>query len=447
MIRFNVLMLGWEYPPAVNGGLGVATQGLAEALAGYADIVLMTPRAAEGRPGLFAVPLEGRPLRQQAPVMRPVARMREVWEEWTAVEERMLEVELGGYEPLTALLPVRTEHRYQVPVEVEETAWVEETAGPEHPVFRLPELYGPDLPERLLEYTQLAMQAAEALQFDVIHAHDWMTWPAALEIAAASGKPCVLHVHSLDYDRSGAEHAGFVRLLEQKALQLADRVVAVSRYTAGILSSVYGIGADRIRVVHNGIAPLEPFRLQAEFPEPLVSFVGRLTGQKGPEWFIQAARRVLERLPQVRFALAGNGDQADPLIRLAARAGIGRRVHFTGFLDPPAVRELLAMSSLFVMPSVSEPFGLSALEAAQMGVPCLISEQAGVAEALPHALRVLPQDPDAVAEQIIALLQDGALREAVVQGQLTDLQEYSWDRAARRMAGLYAEVIADQVWA
>jgi hypothetical protein len=423
-------MLGWEFPPYLNGGLGVATAGLASALSALTDLTLILPKSdpAFAPPDMQVVSLQGRTL----PEVRRQSTRLEI-ERLQGIRVRYLDVSLAAYEHPYTVRVAETEE-YQLLIE---RAVTEDQVVRPAQVFEMPQLYGQDLGQRIVMYSDFVLDAARTYTFDVIHAHDWMTFLAGLTLKAHTRKPLVLHVHSLEYDRSGPGHQGWVYELERHALHQADHVVAVSRYTAAILRDVYQVPAERITAVPNGVTPVARFRTAAPFPQRLVSYIGRLTYQKGPDVFFEAAMRVLAVHPGVRFVIGGRGELIELLAARAAKERVGNRIFFTGYMEPDRVTDLLSMTDVYVMPSVSEPFGLSALEAAQMGVPCILSRQSGVAEVLPGALYADGNDPAAFAEMILRLLQDDALRAEVVAAQDQDLKAVGWDASARQVLDVY----------
>lgn len=348
----HVLMLGWEFPPFVHGGLGVACHGLAAALASRLPLTLALPHSTPP-PGFSHLALP-------PPAKSPRLSLR-----------------IGVDSDLAPYLD----------------------ADPPGPIG--PDLYGSDLPARVFGFARRAAAAASAIDFDLIHAHDWMTALAGLEIRARTGKPLVFHVHSLGFDRAGRHEQDWIHKLECRILREADLVITVSHYTRGIALRHYGAPPDKTVVVHNGIAPITPFRTPKPFPGKLVVFLGRLTGQKGPDHFLEIARQVLVARPKVRFAMAGRGRQLHRLMASARRLGIHHAFHFTGFLNRQKVHHLFSMADAYCMPSNSEPFGLSALEAAQFGVPVVLSQESGVAEIL-SAARIAPSsDPATFAQHLI----------------------------------------------
>lgn len=427
-------MLGWEYPPFFNGGLGVASTGIAEALSPHVELTLIVPRTGN----VFKAPsYELIGLHQR---MLP-ARQVETQKVYETLQERVklayVEVDLSGYDrlpPAVRQVPVGTEY-FKVRKVVSEV-----TTEPSVP-FLIKELYGDDLSERIHEYSELVVEMAGEMSFDVIHAHDWMTFLAGMELKARFNKPLVLHIHSLSYDRNGPLERGFVYELERHAMLQADRIIPVSTYTAETIQTYYGISPRKLVPVHNGVHPQTAYRIPKPFKEKLVVFLGRLTEQKGPMYFFKAAQILLKQTENVRFIIAGKGELIDELIRETAKAEIGDRLHFTGFLEPDRAQDMLAMADVYVMPSVSEPFGIAALEAAQMEVPCIISKFSGVAEVLSHAISVDYANHEMLARIIYGLLEDDYWRTQVVSGQLEDLKGISWDQTAQKILGVYEEVL------
>jgi glycogen synthase len=395
----RVLMLGWEYPPRVTGGLGVACAGLVRGLReNGVDVLLLlppagraAPRRARRRGGLGGLEI----VHAGAPRRRPWPRL----------------------DPYAPAPPPR---------------------GP-----RAAALYGPDLAESVALYASAAAEVASRRRFDVVHAHDWMTFPAGLAAKQASGRPLVAHVHATERDRSGAAADSPASRIERRALPVADRVVAVSGYTAGVLRDQYGVCADRIRVVHNAVdaAGAEtPARRRRRGP-PLVLFAGRVTGQKGPEQFVRAAALVAAERDDVRFVLAGTGDRLDAVRAEAAALGLSGRMRFPGFVSRAALDRLYARADVFVMPSRSEPFGLAALEAMARGAPAIVSRSAGVHEVVRHALRADFGDVEELAALILWVLELPALRDRLVVSGGAEVRRLSWRAAGERCAAIYGELV------
>ncbi|MEM6967609.1 MAG: glycosyltransferase, partial [Bacteroidota bacterium] len=311
--------------------------------------------------------------------------------------------------------------------------------------FRLDEMYGDDVQQKVVEYAEYVAALAKDIDFDVVHVHDWMTMLAGIKVKNESGKPLVIHAHALSYDRAGPEARGWYYDLEKYGMEQADAVIPVSKYTGSVVERHYGINPQKIFPVHNGVEPVQPFREKAKFPESLVLFLGRITGQKGPEYFLEVASKVIAENENVRFVMAGSGDRMKRIIETGAYRKVGNKFHFTGFLNREKVNRLLAMADVYCMPSVSEPFGLSAAEAAQFGIPCVISKQSGAAEVLQHALTADFWDVNLMAKHITTLLEDEALRKKVVEGSFEDLKKVTWDNTVNGIMEAYSYVLGYNV--
>ena len=272
----------------------------------------------------------------------------------------------------------------------------------------------------------------------IIHAHDWMTMLAGVKIKQQTGKPLVMHIHSLEVDRSGEESKGWVYELEKKGMEYADCIIPVSNFTANNIHQHYGISSDKIAVVHNGSNGVQPFKSERKFKEKVVLFVGRLTRQKCPEKFLDIASKVLEKKSDVRFVMAGAGEYFRSMLEKSSYKSIGHRFHMTGFLNLEKLRYLFSVSDVYCMPSISEPFGLTAIEAAQFNVPCVISKQSGVAEVLKGALKFDYWDINKAADYILNLLNDSVLRKKVVLDTSRNLNKVSWDISAKKVMNIYS---------
>jgi glycogen synthase len=300
--------------------------------------------------------------------------------------------------------------------------------------------YGNDLIGDSERYARLVVALSRSEDFDVIHAHDWLTYPAGISLSKVTGKPLVVHVHSTEFDRSGNNVNQRVYDIERAGMHAASRVIAVSQLTKNICIRRYGVAPSKIDVVYNGV------ERESQQPQPgatieskdkIVLFLGRITMQKGPEYFIAAAKRVLEKVNDVKFVVAGSGDMALRMIELAANIGIGSKVLFTGFLRGRDVDRVYQMADCYVMPSVSEPFGISALEAINHRVPTIISKTSGAAEVLTHALKVDFWDIDEMANKIIAVLRHPPLSETLQEHGSFELHRLTWDGAAERCLEAY----------
>ena len=417
-------MLGWEFPPFLTGGLGVACQGLAEALSSYADIELFLPQSEipAGKDGLQIrglnfFGLEGQPGELMEIPLRPL-------QEFARVRN----------------MPASVPGPYPVGIAFEKEAVALRSPEAIRALYSGNEPYGPNIMQKVATYTEVAVRMAMESSFDVIHAHDWLTFPAAVRISEMSGKPMVLHVHSLESDRVGVEACGAwnsVYEVEKKAMEKAHRIIPVSRYTQECAMRHYGIREEKFFPVHNAINPEETFRLENRSGEKLVLFLGRVTFQKGPEFMVETAWKLLQVYPNVLFFVAGVGDMLEKLKALVLERKIDHKFVFAGFLSPSNVKKVLAQADVYFMPSVSEPFGLSALEAASFDVPCVISRQSGVAEVLPNALNADFWDTGKFANYIYGLLNYEGIRKEMTEKTREDLARLSWDESAKDVMEVY----------
>ncbi len=310
-----------------------------------------------------------------------------------------------------------------------------QTSGPD---------YSGDLIRAADQYARFAVDACRDVQFDVVHAHDWLTYPAGLAIAKLTGKPLIVHVHSTEFDRSGEHPNQQVYSIERRGMWGASRIISVSMLTKNVCVNRYGVNPEKIDVVYNGV-DLDPkeYGIQPiHTKDKIVLYFGRITLQKGPEYFIRAAKRVLEVMSDVKFVVAGSGDQAAGMIDMAAQLGIGHKVLFTGFLRGKDIARVFALADLYVMPSVSEPFGIAPLEAISHNVPVLISKSSGVSEVLMHALKVDFWDIEDMANKIVAVLKHPPLSRALREGSMFEVRGISWDGAATQCERVYRAAVS-----
>lgn len=424
LATMRVLMFGWEFPPQISGGLGTACDELTRAL------------AHRGVRVLFVLP------RADLPERRTRVRLLSAQSvEAPHGEEPSREFlsHLTVHAVDSVLRPYLTEPEYIRALE--ETERRIAAAAPGTPGFlRAPSPYAGNLMAEVARYSDVADVLAYRETFDVIHAHDWMTFPAAVRARKASGRPLVVHVHALESDRAGATPNPDVVRIEKMGLMEADHVIAVSHYTRGTLVEHYGVPPGKISVVHNAVSKRTAgtvYHLRQKKYGRIVLFLGRITFQKGPEYFIDAAARVLAEVPDVTFVMAGVGDMLPRMVERVGKLRIGRRFHFTGFLHGHEVERMYAMSDLYVMPSVSEPFGISPLEAMLYDVPVIVSSHAGVAEVLTHALKVDFWNVDDIANKILAVLKYPALSRELLRNGRRQLRTLRWDTAAERVLDVY----------
>lgn len=412
----RTLMLGWEFPPFISGGLGTACYGLTRAMSRQGiQVTFVLPRQ---KPIHFS---GGNPEISECRVRElPNVRVRAIPSSLSAY---------GKFGPQPA-------RRMTTAPRVEPYDEREEGSAP----------YGVNLEQEVFRYAQRVMKIVPHEEFDVVHAHDWMTFPAGIAVATHSGKPLIVQVHSTEFDRSGEHVNQFVYDIERQGMHAATRVITVSHYTRNIVIDRYAVPPMKVDVVYNGVeqsAGSEPLPRQS-WPtrsDRVVLFVGRITMQKGPEYFLRAAKRVLEKFRNVKFVMAGDGDRLYGIIEMAASLGIGHRVFFTRFLRGADVQRVYRMADLYVMPSVSEPFGIAPLEALQNEVPVLISKQSGLAETFLNALKVDFWDINEMANKIVAVLRHPPLSEMLRINGRQETLRFRWEDSAARVNDIYRRVL------
>lgn len=387
-------MFGWEFPPFNAGGLGVACFGLARAL------------AKQGTKIIFVLP---RKMDCQANFCRFVFASNS--------QQAMQRKLYSAYSTFNSWKNKTSEKKW-------------------------------GLLEEVRQYALIAREIAKKENFDIIHAHDWLCFPAGLAAKEVSGKPLVAHIHATEFDRTGGSNVnGEVYNIEKQGFETADKIVAVSNFTKQKVITCYNINEQKIRIVHNAVEhcppPDEPRANAFNFKKQikLVLFLGRLTLQKGPDYFLLAAKKVSEKNPNVYFAIAGTGDMQSQLINQAIDLGISDKVIFTGFLRGQDLDKIYQMADLYVMPSVSEPFGIAALEALDRKTPILISKQSGVSEVVKNCLKCDFWDITQMANKILAVLQYPALKNSLRENGYQEVEEISWDNSATACLKIYDEVI------
>ena len=439
----RVLMLGWEFPPYISGGLGTACYGLTKALDSLGvEICFVLP---------MPVPIDGTEhvrfrspdsdLADPPPPPQPGAEPTETERAVQAfrnVELRRVDAGLEAYaQPTDADI-------IEAIGQLQHTGDLSPHTGHDAPVDDAKAIYSGDLMEHIRRYEKLVVSLAHDEPFDVIHAHDWMTYPAGLTVAALTGKPLVVHVHSTEFDRAGEHPSAEICAIERMGMHQADRVVCVSHLTATICHRRYEVPEGKTVVVYNAVELPADSGLEMTpiaHDEKIVLFLGRLTMQKGPEYFLQAAKKVIEKEPNVRFVIAGSGDLIRACITTVADLQLGKHVTFTGFLRGDDVQRVFRMADLYVMPSVSEPFGIAPLEALSNSVPVLISKQSGVSEILTHVLKVDFWDTDEMADKILAVLRHPPLQRALRESGQIEVRKLSWRDSAEKLKSVYTDLI------
>ncbi|MDX9905267.1 MAG: glycosyltransferase family 4 protein [Bacteroidales bacterium] len=424
----KILMFGWEFPPHISGGLGTACFGLTKGLAKHGvDMIFVVPRA-YGDEDQEAVRLVNA---SDITVNMKNSRYKEYW-------KRIEYMEIGSN-----IIPYVSPEEFERIHSQEELNKISEESHVFADKFEFAGGYGTSLLEEVSRYALVASALATSKDFDLIHSHDWLTYPAGIAAKYVSGKPLVIHVHATEFDRSGENVNPPVFEIERKGMEEADKIIAVSNFTRNIIIEKYGIPEEKVVTVHNAVEPAEIKEINGAkyVPEKIVTFLGRITFQKGPDYFIEAARLVLERDPNVRFVMAGSGDLLEKMIRRVAELRMGDKFHFTGFLKGTAVDRMLAMSDVFVMPSVSEPFGIVPLEAMRSNVPVVISKQSGVSEVLKHALKVDFWDVHGMADAIYSVLHYNGLNRMFTKYGKDEVESLKWEHAGLKVKDVYEEML------
>ena len=397
-------MYGWEFPPHHSGGLGVACFGLTRAMSdqGY-DVTFVMPKKLN-----VGVP----------------------WARFVFADLPQIEVH-GVNSPITPYETSSGPH----------SSWQTQTNV----------VYGWDLMTEVLRYAAAGRQIALEKPHDIIYAHDWLSFGAGIAAKKATGKPLIVHVHATEFDRTGGPSGvnPQVYAIEKAGMEAADLVVAVSDFSKQLLVREYGIPEGKIRVVHNGIDEATTPRGNGMLPRlrqlkktgtKLVLFLGRVTLQKGPDYFLRVAKRVTDRNPKIMFVLSGSGDMENKMMELAAELRISDKVLFTGFVEGSERHEMYSAADLFVMPSVSEPFGITTLEAMKLGVPVLVSKQSGISEIVQHALKSDFWDIDEMANKILSIVGNPALAETLTDNAGREAERLTWGLAAQKVDSIIREL-------
>lgn len=427
----KVLMFGWEFPPHIAGGLGTACYGMTKGLA-YNDVdVLFVMPSASGDEDQSAVKI----INASDVAVDTVS---------TTVDEFLGKVQFVHIG--SNMVPYVDPQDFTTMVEEERKRQIKGFRVQYGQKYKFSGKYGANLMEEVARYAMvgatIAMQRKD--EFDVIHAHDWLTYLAGIAAKQLTGKPLVIHVHATSFDRASDDKIDTrVFDLEKRGMEAADKVIAVSELTRNIVINRYGIDPDKVVAVHNAVdfSGRENLEVERNVKDKVVTFLGRVTYQKGPEYFIEAAAKVLKRCNNVRFVMAGSGDMLNRCIRHVARLGISDRFHFTGFLRGVEVQKMFALSDVYVMPSISEPFGISPLEAMRTNVPSIISKQSGCAEILNYALKVDFWDVDAMSDAIYGLLNYPAISALAARCGYEEVNSLKWNNAAAKVKAVYESVI------
>ena len=434
----RVLMFGWEFPPHIAGGLGTACYGMTRGLArNDVEVIFVMPRASGDEDERFVKVINASDIEARYSTGSTVEGADDIMRKISFVH---IDSNMVPYISPEEWDTYREEYERtgRKIWEREGDSWTQR--------YTFSGKYGANLMEEVARYAVVAAEVARQLegQFDVIHAHDWLTYFAGIAAKRVSGKPLVVHMHATSFDRSSSDNIDTrVYEIERAGMAAADRVIAVSNLTRNIIIEKYNIPAERVVTVHNAVRFVNS---EMEAPErgvedKIVTFLGRITFQKGPDYFVEAAAKVLKRVPNVRFVMAGSGDMMNHVIRRVARLGIADRFHFTGFLKGDDVHKMFQLSDVYIMPSVSEPFGISPLEAMRANVPVIISKQSGVAEVLDYAVKVDYWDVDAMADAIYGFVKYPALAKMFSTKGLEEVTGLKWNNAAAKVKAVYEDAI------
>lgn len=415
----KVLMFGWEFPPHILGGLGTASYGLVKAMAHQPDMEIT-----------FVIPKLHGDEDQSFLKIIGACYVPVVWKEndWNYVNER-----IGWIINPDEYFWLRNGIKYDFRRIFTNDLGCIEFSG----------RYPDNLLEEISNYEAVASVLAHQLSFDVIHSHDWLTYPAGIFAKQISGKPLVVHVHATEFDRSRGNVNPIVYDIEKRGMDAANHIITVSNLTRNIVIEKYFQDPKKVTTVHNAVEPLPDVDSYVKTPrsDKIVTFLGRITMQKGPEYFVEAANRVLKKNKKVRFVMAGNGDMMQDMINLAAKRGITDRFHFTGFLKGRQVYQMLADSDVYIMPSVSEPFGISPLEAMQVGTPTIISKQSGCSEILTHSIKIDYWDIDGMADAVNAIIRNPAMYKSLHELGREEVNNIRWEDAGKKVIKIYNSLL------
>lgn len=422
-------MFGWEYPPHITGGLGTACFGLTKAMVTQGDEVIFIVPKAYGDESTEAARIVS-----ASDIVVDFSKdfYKEYWNNLSYIEVNSTLVPYVGVDDFYNVINNRFKKE-------EKTTLLESQRK-----YEFSGKYGPSLLEEVERYAMIAAEIAQQYEYDIIHAHDWLTYKAGVIAKKISNKKLVIHVHATEFDRSGEHINQAVYDIERYGMDNADHIVCVSDLTRNIVISRYGQDPNKVTTIYNGANSLflNEVRADKAVKEKIVTFLGRVTFQKGPDYFVEAAAKVLEYDKNVRFVMAGSGDMLNRMVALVAKKRISKNFHFTGFLKGDEVNRMFAMSDVYVMPSVSEPFGISPLEAMNARVPVIISKQSGVSEVLKYAIKVDFWDIDAMANAIYSLLNYPALSKMFIKKGKKEVESIRWEDSANELRNLYYKLLS-----
>lgn len=422
----KVLMFGWEFPPHILGGLGTASYGITKGLSAQPDMHIT-----------FCLP---KPWGDEDKSFMNIIGMSETPIVWRDVDYDYVKQRLGNRMSPEQYFQLRDHIYADFNYRLTDDLGCIEFSGK----------YPDNLQDEINNYSIVAGVIARQQEYDIIHAHDWLTYPAGIHAKNVSGKPLVIHVHATDFDRSRGHVNPTVYGIEKDGMDHADCIMCVSELTRQTVINHYHQDPAKCITMHNAVYPLsqdildmveEKRKDHHQRKEKIVTFLGRITMQKGPEYFVEAASLVLQRTHNIRFCMAGSGDMMNDMINLVASRGIADRFHFPGFMRGKQVYEAFADSDVYVMPSVSEPFGISPLEAMQCGVPSIISKQSGCAEILDKCIKTDYWDINAMADAMYSLCTNDSLHEYLKVEGKNEVDQITWEKVGKRIYDVYNQLI------
>lgn len=441
-MNMKVLMFGWEFPPHISGGLGTACFRITEGLVKQGvEVLFVVPHRFEdekenGSKILGANEVKFKVSSPDAVLNYPVLKKYFNNLSFIEVNSRLVPY-VGGQDYYNIKHYQQTQNYWET-----KTSAITTKDAMDFRSFDFLGGYGENLMDEVEKYALVATQIAKDYDFDVIHAHDWLTYKAGIVAKKISGKPLIVHVHATEFDRSGENVNQLVYDIEKEGMTEADHIITVSNYTKRIVVNRYAQRLQKITTVYNGIEEQETRikRLPNPFNKKIVTFLGRVTFQKGPDYFVEAAEKVIKKDPNIIFVLAGSGDMLNRMIALVGKKRISKNFFFTGFLRGKDVERMFRMSDVYVMPSVSEPFGISPLEAMREGVPTIISKQSGVSEVVSYAIKVDFWDIDAMADAIYSLTHYPAISNMIKKNASEQLHTINWDKATKEILDIYNQI-------
>lgn len=420
----RVLMFGWEFPPHISGGLGTACWGISNSLSKIKDIDLT-----------FVVPKADKTNIESFKLLSANQVSLNELQEKKSIPFHFFEID-ANLIPYTSVeeydcIQKESDNRYDYLIETSKSGTIKFNPN-----------YGANLFNEVLKYAVAARQIASESSYDIIHAHDWMSFPAGIEAQKQTGQPLIVHIHSTEFDRNRQNINPAIYAIEKEGMLAAETIITVSEYSKQQLIDKYEIDAKKIKVLYNGIdiqKKSNTSKAQKHFEEKLITFLGRITEQKGPEYFIKAAYEILQNNKSYRFVMAGDGNLKPQMVELVAKLGISDRFHFTNFLSTKEVQQLFSISDAYVLPSSSEPFGISVLEAIEYKIPVIVSKKAGVTEVINNLYKIDFGNTNSLADGIIKLTNNNSTSNSLTKNAFEELKKLSWGNAALQLYKIYLE--------